>query len=167
MGASIKTPFLQATQETSCWMMLADISGFSKIAASHTNRDVTDFLVRFHAAMQDVCYDAGAEIKHESGDSFWAFTRRELIAKALAHAFVSAYDDFKTGFEAMPDLQQTSLRIAAMPAHVIAYEIAGDRHYNSREHVILREAVENLPRDHSLVSGFPEVPDDRAPTEPL
>lgn len=167
MGKNIKTPFLQATQETSCWMMLADISGFSKIAASHTNRDVTDFLVRFHAAMQDVCYDAGAEIKHESGDSFWAFARKEMTARELAQAFVTAYDDFKAGFESMPDLQQTSLRIAAMPAYVIAYEVGGERHYNSREHVILREAVENLPRDCSLVSGFPEAPDDIAPTEPL
>lgn len=140
---SIKTPFLMASQETSCTLMLADITGFSRISEQYTNFEVTEFLMRFHAEMEQIVYDQpGAEIKHESGDSFWVFVQDKERAEEIGSKLVKAYQVFVTGFEDLPDIGQTSLRYSFMPAKVIAFEVGGERHYNSKEHVLLRRIIE-------------------------
>lgn len=135
--------------------MLADISGFSKIMQAYDNRNVTDFLCRFHAAMQDVVFDHGGYVRHESGDSFWALSPVEADIKEIGLAAIKAYEKLISGYDAksFPLITQTKLRMAYDKGSVIAYEVDGERHYNSRVHAVLRNKIEILPRDHSLVMG--------------
>lgn len=142
-AAGVKTPFQIAAQETACTLMLFDITRFTLIANAYSNQDVTDFLCRFHVEMENIVKGhPGADIKHESGDSFWVFTSDSKSAEELGNSLVAGYNRFIQEYEGFSDIVQTSLRFAHMPARVISYDINGERHYNSKAHVDLRRIIE-------------------------